>query len=86
MKKVSILIAGIAALCLLGCSAGDAPAGMSAEEAKAAVAKMPPEQRIKAIAGSPMPQAQKEAEYAKIESATGVKAADVLGKSVPGRQ
>lgn len=70
-----------------GCGIGDAPAGMSNEDAKAAIAKMSPEQKIRAIANSPMPGPAKEKEYAKIESETGVKASDVLqngGGAQPG--
>jgi hypothetical protein len=51
---------------------------MSNDDAKAAIARMSPEQKIKAIAGSPMPQPAKEKEYAKIEAETGVKASTVL--------
>jgi hypothetical protein len=40
---------------------------------------MKPEDKIRAIASSPMPQAEKDKEYQKIESESGVKAADVLG-------
>jgi hypothetical protein len=72
------------AMSISGCGVGDAPAGMSNEDAKAAIAKMPPEQKIKAIANSPMPGPLKEKEYAKIEKETGVKAADVL-KGMGGR-
>jgi len=66
---------------LAGCSAGEAPAGMSGDDAKSAIAKMKPDQRIRAIANSPMPQPEKDKEYAKIEAESGVKAADVLGNA-----
>lgn len=69
----------------IGCGAGDAPSGMSDQDAKNAIAKMPPEQRIRAIASSPMPGPQKEAEYAKIEAESGVKASDVLKGSTGGQ-
>lgn len=64
---------------LAGCNVGSVPAGMSENDAKNAIEKMSPEDKIKFYAGSPMPQAEKEKKYAEIEAATGVKAADVLG-------
>jgi hypothetical protein len=79
MKKlVNLGVIGIVGSLAVGCNVGDAPAGMSRDDAKAAIAKMSPEQKIRAIASSPMPQPEKEKEYAKIESETGVKASDVL--------
>jgi hypothetical protein len=54
---------------------------MSGDEAKAYLDNLPPDKLIKAIAGSPMPQAEKEKRYAEIEKKTGVKAADVLGQA-----
>ncbi|MCW5942170.1 MAG: hypothetical protein KIS66_08050 [Fimbriimonadaceae bacterium] len=66
-----------------GCDPGMAPAGMSNDDAKAAIERMTPEQKIKLYASSPMSQAEKEAKYAEIEKETGVKASDVLsGKPV----
>ncbi|MBC8066022.1 MAG: hypothetical protein H7Y17_14410 [Chlorobia bacterium] len=82
MKK--ILFAFFAVASIAGCGVGDVPPGMSNDDAKAAIAKMPPEQKIKAIANSPMPGPLKEKEYAKIEAETGVKAKDVLAGSGPG--
>lgn len=77
--KLALLVAVVASLGIAGCDAGGQPAGMSGEDAKNAIAKMKPEDKIRAIASSPMPQAEKEKEYQKIESESGVKAADVLG-------
>ncbi|HEY0867408.1 MAG TPA: hypothetical protein VGE01_08520 [Fimbriimonas sp.] len=66
---------------LSGCNVGNPPSGMSGEEAKDYIDKMPPDRKIRAIAGSPMPQAEKEQRYAEIEKETGVKASDVLGQA-----
>lgn len=73
---LAILALGLIAC--IGCRAGDAPSGMSNEDAKKAIANLSPEQKIRAIASSPMPGPQKEQEYAKIEAETGVKASEVL--------
>ncbi len=65
-----------------GCGCGDigsAPSGMSESDAKSAIEKMSPEDKIKAIASSPMPSKEKEAKYIEIEKQTGVRARDVLG-------
>lgn len=69
---------------LVGCGIGDAPKGMSGEDAKAAIDKMSPEDKIKAIASSPMPGPEKEKQFAEIEAKTGVKASSVLGKGPTG--
>ncbi len=74
----------VAAIFTFGCSVGNAPPGMSGDDAKNAVAKMKPEDRIRAIAGSPMPGVEKEKEFAKIEKETGVKASVVLGSGSVG--
>jgi hypothetical protein len=79
LNKTTVFAALVAlAISTTGCGVGDVPPGMSNDDAKAAIAKMPPEQKIRAIANSPMPGPLKEKEYAKIEKETGVKAADVL--------
>lgn len=70
------------ALILSGCGIGDAPSGMSNEDAKAAIDRMTPEQKIKFIASSPMAGPEKERKYAEIEAQTGVKAKDVLSGTV----
>lgn len=75
-------LAALAAIFVSGCSVGDAPRGMSGDEAKAAIDRMSPEQKIKAIASSPMPGPEKQKQYEKIEAETGVKASDVLSGSV----
>lgn len=65
---------------LVGCGGPDAVTeGMSNDDAKAAIAKMKPEDKIRAINSSPMPQAEKDKQFAEIEKETGVKASDVLG-------
>ncbi len=69
----------VMAAILSGCSIGNAPSGMDNDDAKAAIAKMTPEQRIKAIASSPMPGPEKQKQYEQIERESGVKASDVLG-------
>jgi hypothetical protein len=79
MKKLQLLSAILLALTVVGCNVGNVPEGMNANDAKGAIAKMTPEQKIRAIASSPMPADQKQAEYKKIEAETGVKADDVLG-------
>jgi hypothetical protein len=78
LKLSFAAVLGVAAFLSLGCGVGDAPAGMSNEDAKAAIARMKPEDKIRAIANSPMPGPAKEKEFAKIEAETGVKASDVL--------
>lgn len=75
-KLAFIVIVGAA---LAGCNVGMAPSGMSNDDAKAAIAKMTPEQKIKAIASSPMPGPEKQKQFDQIERDTGVKASDVLG-------
>ncbi len=78
--KVRIGIAVIAlTLSIAGCGVGDVPAGMSDQDAKNAIDKMTPEQKIRAFASSPMNQQDKDKKYAEIEAETGVKAKDVLG-------
>ncbi len=84
MKNLqTFCFAGIVALLSMtaGCSCGnsnDPTAGMSETDAKAAIDRMTPENKIKAIASSPLPQAEKDKRYAEIEQQTGVKASDVL--------
>lgn len=87
MKSQTLILLAIAIVASFGagcgCDPGMAPPGMTQNDAKAAIEKMTPEQKIKLYASSPMPQAEKEAKYAEIEKETGVKAADVLaGKPV----
>ncbi len=84
LKNTIITFIAISILSAIGCSMGNAPAGMSGDDAKSAIAKMKPEERIRAIAGSPMAGPEKEKEFLKIEKETGVKAADVLGKAGAG--
>ncbi len=84
MKFSILFITFIVAGSLIGCNAGMAPPDMSETDAKAAIDKMPPEQKIKAIANSPLPSAEKEKRYAEIEKETGVKAKDVLGGAPTG--
>ena len=70
---------------LLGCHVGDAPAGFSEQDAKDAISKMTPEQKIRAIASGPIPGPEKERLYKEIEAQSGVKASDVLkGGTAPG--
>lgn len=71
-----LLVLGVA---LAGCNLGNAPDGMSGTEAKANFENLPPQEKIKMIASSPMPDSEKKQRYAEIEAKTGVKAADVLG-------
>jgi len=56
---------------------------MSEQDAKSAIERMSPEDKIKAIASSPMAQKDKDAKYLEIEKETGVKASDVLGAGRP---
>lgn len=77
----SILMAlGMGALLfgMVGCGVGEVPRGMSEDQARDAIARMSPEDRIRAINSSPMPQAEKEAQFRQIEEETGVRAAEVL--------
>jgi hypothetical protein len=74
----------VAIAVLAGCSSmGDAPAGMSEQDAKNAIANMKPEDKIRAINSSPMPAQEKQKQYEQIERETGVKASDVLGGNTP---
>ena len=75
----SVIVIG--AFVASGCNVGNAPPGMSGDDAKKAIAAMKPADRIRAIASSPMAGPEKEKEFAKIEAESGVKASDVLGKS-----
>lgn len=86
MKLTNIglmIVSSLAMLSLGGClgSVGNAPPGMSETDAKAAIDRMKPEDKIRAIASSPMPPQEKQAKYAEIEKETGVKASDVLGST-----
>lgn len=72
----------VAATVLVGCSS-TVPKGMSEQDAKDAINRMSPEDKIRAISRSPMPQAEKEKNYAEIEAKTGVKASDVLKSQAP---
>jgi hypothetical protein len=78
-----VAIVGAASMFVAGCDAGSAPPGMSDGDAKAAIDKMSPEDKIRAIASSPMAAVDKEKKYAEIEAASGVKAADVLKGGAP---
>jgi|CXWL01.1.fsa_nt_gi hypothetical protein len=77
-KVKSSLVIVVLGILIAGCGVGDVPAGMSEQDAKNAIAKMTPDQKIRAIASSPMNQKDKELKYAEIEAETGVKAKDVL--------
>jgi len=90
MTKIQILtllaamiIVGTVSGC--GCDAGAQPSGMSKTDAESAIAKMKPDDKIRAIASSPLPAAEKERRYADIEKETGVKAKDVLAGGPPTR-
>lgn len=76
---LKILFGVILASALAGCNVGSVPSGMSEQDAKNAIDKMPPEEKIKFFASSPMSAEEKAKKYAEIEAATGVKASDVLG-------
>jgi hypothetical protein len=78
-KNWTLLVAiTILSITVAGCNMGKVPQGMTQNDAKNAIEKMTPEQKIKFYASSPMPQAEKEKKYAEIEAKTGVKAKDVL--------
>ena len=77
--KRNIAFITICGIAIAGCNVGMAPSGMSNEDAKDAIAKMAPEQKIRAIASSPMPGPEKQKQFDQIERETGVKASDVLG-------
>jgi len=57
---------------------------MTAAEARSALDKLSPQEKIKYYASSPMPAAEKQKKYEEIEKATGVKASDVLGGGFSG--
>ena len=73
-KLLSIIGVAVA---LAGCSS-TVPKGMTEQDAKDAIERMTPEQKIKFYNSSPMSQAEKEAKFKEIEEKTGVKASDVL--------
>jgi len=80
--QTSTIFAGVllgANFLLGGCNVGNAPPGMSGDDAKAAIDRMSPQDKIKAIASSPMPDVEKQKQFAEIEAKTGVKAKDILG-------
>lgn len=83
MSKYTLLLTVlVVSLLTSGCNnVGNQPAGMSDQDAKSAIDKMTPEQKIKFIASSPMPEEEKKQKYAEIEKETGVSAASVLGNS-----
>jgi hypothetical protein len=84
LLALSLAIIGFGVTTGCGCSnIGGAPPGMSESDAKAAIEKMSPEDKIRAIASSPMPGKEKEARYLEIEKETGDKASDVLGSRPP---
>jgi len=58
---------------IAGCSVGDAPKGLSAEETRAAVDALPPDKQIDYINRSPIPQAEKEKRIADIKAKAGMK-------------
>ena len=78
-RFLKVLTTALCAVFVLGCNVGMAPSGMNNDDAKAAIAKMTPEQKIKAIASSPMAGPEKQKQFEQIERETGVKASDVLG-------
>jgi hypothetical protein len=81
-KILAIIFIGTAFA--FGCDdIGNAPKGMSHDEAAKALDQLEPDAKIRAIAGSPMPQAEKEKRYKEIETETGVKASEVLGDGGP---
>ncbi|MCG9896209.1 MAG: hypothetical protein MH204_12110 [Fimbriimonadaceae bacterium] len=86
MKQIFAAVAAVAAiLALAGCeSIGSPPKGMSNEDAARAIDQMKPEDKIRFISSSPLPQDEKEKRYREIEAETGVKASDVLGGGRPG--
>lgn len=83
MKRFNYLLAAALALvpilCSIGCSMGMSPAPMTREDAKSALEKLSPQDKIRYYASSPMPQAEKEKHFQEIEQKYGVKASDVLG-------
>lgn len=79
MRFIEATCAILILIAVTGCSVGMAPAGMSREEARAALDKLSPQERIRYYSTSPMPQSEKLKKYEEIEKATGVKASDVLG-------
>lgn len=85
MKKLTIpFLTLFLCVTLVGCNPGQQPSGMSDTDAKATIEALPPEDKIRAIASSPMTPAEKEKRYAEIEKETGVKAKDVLANQPRG--
>jgi hypothetical protein len=60
-------------LALGGCGIGDAPKGLTPEETRAAVAKLPPDKQIDYINRSPLPAEEKQKRIAAIKTANGLK-------------
>lgn len=81
MNKFLALIA-LGLVFVAGCDEiGNAPKGMSHDEAAKALDELPPDAQIRAIAGSPMPQADKEKRYKEIEEKHGVNAQEILSQA-----
>lgn len=70
MKKTILAI--LAALAVVGCDAGNAPAPMSDADVKTQIDKMSPENRIKFIQNGPGSPEQKEKEIAAIKKEHGL--------------
>lgn len=66
IKQTILLSLLVGAMGLLGCDVGNAPAGMSPEEARANFEKQSPEEQIKMIQSSPASAQEKETRIAEI--------------------
>jgi PBP1b-binding outer membrane lipoprotein LpoB len=84
--KSSFVVFVLASI-LSGCSSiGNAPAGQSPDEAKAAFDGMSPDEKIKMIESSPMPPAEKEARIKELEAQGGKRSSNTGAPQIPNGQ
>ena len=70
--KARSLVLCLFALACFGCNIGNAPTPMEASEVQGAVDKLPPQDQIRYIQNSPLPQAEKDKRIAEIKAKHGL--------------
>lgn len=83
MKRIYFASLGLLAILSAGCSLGNAPEPMSADQVKGEVEKLKPEQQIDWINRSPMPPSEKQAKIAEIRKKYGLPE-QAAGPAAPG--
>jgi hypothetical protein len=71
-NRNALLALGLCVLAAGGCSFGDAPKGLSPEETRAAVSKLPAKDQIDYINRSPLPPDEKAKRIADIKASHGL--------------